>query len=76
MTKMDLLKKQILFIIKNQPIKISDLKVNFNNIPQGTLKSDLKYLKVEKFILMIGKGKGSFYILNKENASNNKFFET
>ena len=56
------------FIIKNQPIKMSDLKVNFNNIPQGTLKSDLKYLKHEKIVLMIGKGKGSFYILNEENA--------
>jgi Fic family protein len=55
------------FIQYNQPIKISDIAKQFPNITLSTLKKDIQYLKEEQVLTMIGKGKGSVYILtNKE----------
>ncbi len=51
------------FISKNQPIKVGDLSVLLSEIPMATLKKDLQYLRNEQILEMIGKGKGSFYIL-------------
>lgn len=52
------------YIELNQPIKVSDLAKQFPDFNMATLKKDLQYLRDEKFLLMIGKGKGSVYILN------------
>lgn len=53
------------FIKDNQPIKISDLAKQFPKIRMSTLKKDLQYLRVEQVLTMIGKGKGTVYILNE-----------
>jgi len=54
------------FIVNNQPVKVSDLSKQFPGIQLSTLKKDLLYLRKEQILTMIGKGKGSFYIV-KEN---------
>ena len=51
------------FISSNQPIKVSDLAKQFPEIGLSTLKKDLQYLRDEQVLTMIGKGKGSVYIL-------------
>ena len=51
------------FIIKNQPVKISDISNSLNHITIHTLKKDLQYMKAEKMILSVGKGKGTVYIV-------------
>ncbi len=53
------------FIKDNQPIKISDLARHFPEIGLSTLKKDLQYLRDEQVLTMIGKGKGTVYILNE-----------
>lgn len=55
------------FIIKNQPIKVSDLAKHFSELTLSTLKKDLQYLRDEQVLTMIGKGKGAVYILNKKD---------
>lgn len=52
------------FIKGNQPIKVSDLAKQFPEIGLSTLKKDLQYLRAEQVLTMIGKGKGSVYVLN------------
>lgn len=54
------------FISENQPIKVSDLAKQFPKIGLSTLKKDLQYLKDEQVLTMIGKGKGSVYVLNEK----------
>ncbi len=54
------------FITNNQPIKISDLAKQFPEITVSTLKKDLQYLRDEQVLTMIGKGKGSVYILTEK----------
>lgn len=54
------------FISENQPIKVSDLAKQFPEIGLSTLKKDLQYLKDEQVLTMIGKGKGSVYVLNEK----------
>jgi Fic family protein len=51
------------FMTKHQPLKVGDLSAHFPEIPTATLKKDLKYLREEQVVQMIGSGKGSFYIL-------------
>ncbi|MDH5368131.1 MAG: Fic family protein, partial [Cyclobacteriaceae bacterium] len=51
------------FIDKNQPVKISDISVSFENITIHTLKKDLQYMKTEKMITALGKGKATVYII-------------
>ncbi len=51
------------FISINQPIKVSDLAKQFPEIGLSTLKKDLQYLRDEQVLTMIGKGKGSVYVL-------------
>lgn len=53
------------FIKENQPIKVSDLAKQFSEIGLSTLKKDLQYLRDEQVLTMIGKGKGTVYILNQ-----------
>jgi len=48
----------------NQPLKISDIAKEFNDININTIKKDLGYMKQEKAIKSIGKGKGTVYITN------------
>ena len=54
------------FIKKNQPMKISDIAKHFNEININTLKKDLQYMKREKLIDSVGKGKGTIYIIENE----------
>jgi Fic family protein len=54
------------FITNNQPIKVSDLARQFPNITLSTLKKDLQYLRDEQVLTMIGKGKGSVYVLTEK----------
>lgn len=51
------------FIAGNQPAKVSDLAKQFPEIGLSTLKKDLQYLRNEQVLTMIGKGKGTVYIL-------------
>ncbi|MCZ2392781.1 MAG: Fic family protein [Chitinophagales bacterium] len=53
------------FIAKNQPLKVSNLAKQFPDIGLSTLKKDLQYLRSEQVLTMIGKGKGSLYVLNE-----------
>lgn len=53
------------FIKDHQPIKISDLAKQFPEIGLSTLKKDLQYLRDEQVLTMIGKGKGTVYVLNE-----------
>lgn len=52
------------FITNNQPVKVSDLAKQFPEIGLSTLKKDLQYLRKEQVLTMIGKGKGSVYVLS------------
>ncbi len=54
------------FITGNQPIKVSDLAKQFPDIQLSTLKKDLRYLRDEQVLTMIGKGKGSVYVINEK----------
>ncbi|MEO6902090.1 MAG: Fic family protein [Bacteroidia bacterium] len=54
------------FIDKNQPVKISDIAKSFEKITIHTLKKDLQYMKTEKVITAVGKGKGTVYIIENE----------
>jgi Fic family protein len=51
------------YIEENQPAKVSDLAAALRDIPLATLKKDLLYLRDEQIVDMVGKGKGSVYIM-------------
>lgn len=53
------------YIINNQPLKISDIAKQFNTINIHTIKKDLQYMKKEKLIESIGRGKGTVYVDGK-----------
>lgn len=55
------------FITINQPIKTGDLVKQFPEIQLSTLKKDLQYLRQEQILNMIGKGKGSVYVIKEKN---------
>ena len=50
------------YIIDNQPLKISDIAKQFKSINIHTIKKDLQYMKKEKMIGSIGRGKGTVYV--------------
>jgi len=52
------------YIIENQPLKISDIAKKFEEININTLKKDLQYMKREKVIRTVGKGKGTVYLID------------
>jgi Fic family protein len=54
------------FIANNQPVKVSDIANQFAEIQPSTIKKDLQYLRNEQVLVMIGKGKGSVYVLREE----------
>jgi Fic family protein len=54
------------FITNNQPVKVSDISNQFSEIQPSTIKKDLQYLREEQVLIMIGKGKGSVYVLREE----------
>ncbi len=60
------------YLIKNQPLKISDIAKRFENINYNTIKKDLQYMKKEQIIQSLGKGKGTVYLIKKLNGKNNK----
>ena len=49
----------------NQPLKISDVAKEFDTINIHSIKKDLQYMKKEKIITPLGKGKGTVYIIEK-----------
>jgi hypothetical protein len=51
------------FIAQNQPVKVGDVSAHFREIPINTIKKDLQYLRDEQVLTMIGKGKGSVYVI-------------
>jgi len=55
------------FISNNQPIKVSDLAIQFPEFRLSTLKKDLQYLRDEQVLTMIGKGKGCVYVLTEKD---------
>jgi len=54
------------YLKENQPLKISDIAKKFESININTIKKDLQYMKKEKIIISIGKGKGTVYLIEKE----------
>jgi len=54
------------YLIKNQPLKISDIAKRFESININTIKKDLQYMKREQIIISVGKGKGTVYLIEKE----------
>jgi Fic family protein len=50
------------FIAERQPVKFGDITLAFPDIPEGTLKKDLQYLRTENAALMMGNGRGSIYL--------------
>ncbi len=52
------------YLIEHQPLKVSDIANRFNEINIHTIKKDLQYMKREKIIISIGKGKGTIYYIN------------
>jgi len=55
------------FILKNEPVKISDIKNNLNEYSINTIKKDLQYLQEENIIEKIGKNRGTIYIIKNGN---------
>ena len=53
------------YLKKNQPLKISDFANAFSEININTLKKDLQYMKREKIIKTLGKGKGTVYVISE-----------
>jgi len=53
-------------IIKNQPLKISDLMKHLENYSKNTIKKDLEYLRNEGVVETIGRNKGTLYMMKKE----------
>ncbi|MCD4773778.1 MAG: Fic family protein [Bacteroidales bacterium] len=54
------------YLIENQPSKISDLAKEFVEINIHTIKKDIQYMKKERIIKSIGKGKGTIYLIDNE----------
>lgn len=54
------------FIRKNRPIKVKDVSNQFIDESRNTIKKDLQYFQNESLISRIGKGRGTFYILKRE----------
>ncbi len=54
------------YLLKNQPLKISDIAKRFENININTIKKDLQYMKKEQIIKSVGKGKGTVYLIEGE----------
>jgi len=54
------------YLLENQPLKLSDIAKRFENININTIKKDLQYLKKEQVITSVGKGKGTVYIIEKQ----------
>ena len=53
------------YIKKNQPLKISDIAKKFEKLNVNTLKKDLQYMKRERVIKAVGKGKGTVYLIDE-----------
>jgi Fic family protein len=53
-------------IIKYQPVKISDLVKHLPDISRNTIKKDLTYLRKENIVEVIGKNKGTLYLMKKD----------
>jgi len=54
------------YLLKKQPLKISDIAKRFEDININTIKKDLQYMKKEQIIKSIGKGKGTVYLIDNE----------
>ena len=56
------------YIIKNQPLKFSDISKHFSEVNISTLKKDLQYMRQEKMVESVGKGKGTVYVGKNEKT--------
>jgi Fic family protein len=54
------------FIFAQKAIKVSDLSTAFPDISLNTLKKDLQYLRTEQIISVVGKGKGTIYVIKQQ----------
>jgi Fic family protein len=54
------------YLLKKQPLKISDIAKRFEDININTIKKDLQYMKKEQIIKSVGKGKGTIYLIDNE----------
>lgn len=53
-------------IIKHQPVKIGDLVKYMPETSRNTIKKDLTYLRNENIVEVIGKNKGTLYLMKKD----------
>ena len=54
------------FINQQKTIKVADLFLAFPDISPNTLKKDLQYFKTEQIITSIGQGKGTVYMVKRQ----------
>ena len=57
------------YIEDNQPVKVSDIAKRFIQFNIHTIKKDLQYMKKEKAIRSVGKGKGTIYVAYDEEKN-------
>ncbi|MBC7473412.1 MAG: Fic family protein, partial [Candidatus Sericytochromatia bacterium] len=55
------------YILRNEPLKISDIKKGLEKYSINTIKKDVQYLQDENVIEKIGKNKGTIYLIKKTN---------
>lgn len=60
-------KKILDCIMKNEPIKLSDISEAFQELSVNTIKKDLQHLKAENYVEAIGEKKGTVYVSKKRN---------
>ncbi len=54
------------YLQQHQPLKISDIAKEFNCMSRNTIKKDLQYLKQEQVIRSVGQGRGTVYLIVKQ----------
>lgn len=61
-------KELIAYLKEHQPLKLSDMAGAFKEVSIHTLKKDLQYMVKEQMVRRLGRGKGSVYVLDEEEA--------
>lgn len=54
------------FVNHNQPVKAGDVVKALPDLSPNTIKKDLLYLRTEKFLTVLGRGRGTLYIINND----------
>lgn len=60
-------KQVIAYMKKNEPVKLNDISKEFEIESRNTLKKDLQYFQKEGLIEMIGKGRGTIYVMRNND---------